>query len=285
VSEKSVAVFGGIFWREPDLRPEALEVAAEIEELGFSGLWLSAGHEQRLPSIFSDLLGATKSMTIASAILSIWHTEPEEAAAIFAELETAHPGRFLLGIGTSHPTAYDAYAKPYSKMVSYLDGLDAADTAVPVDRRIVAALGPKMVKLAGERSLGAFPYFIPVEHTHVARELLGEGPLLTPEQAVFVGTDPDIAREVGRTHFWYYLQQPNYTDALRTFGFDDSDFANGGSDRLVDAIVAWGDVDQVAERVRAHHGAGADTVVVQVLTREPNDFAAADYRQLAAALL
>ncbi|MDI1289073.1 MAG: LLM class F420-dependent oxidoreductase [bacterium] len=285
MSKGTVAVFGGIFWREQALRSQAKEVAAEIEELGFSGLWLSAGHDQGLPTIFADLLDATASMTIASGIVSIWHATPEESAAAFADLEQRHPGRFLLGIGTSHPTSTSAYNKPYTHTIAYLDGLDAAQTPVPVDRRIVAALGPKMLKLAGERSIGAFPYFVPPEHTAIARGILGRGPLLTPEQAVFLETDPVVARAIARQHMAYYLAQPNYTQSLRQFGFDDADFANGGSDRLADTIVAWGDVDQVADRVRAHHAAGADTVVVQVLTHEANDFASNDYRLLADALM
>lgn len=284
MSEANVAVFGGIFWREQALRSQAKEVAAEIEELGFSGLWLSAGHDQGLPTIFGDLLDATTSMTIASGIVSIWHATPDESAAAFADLEQKHPGRFLLGIGTSHPTSTSAYNKPYSHTIEYLDGLDAAQPPVPVDRRIVAALGPKMLKLAGERSIGAFPYFVPVEHTAFARSILGDGPLLTPEQAVLLETDPVVARAIARQHMEYYLAQPNYTQALRQFGFDDADFANGGSDRLADTIVAWGDVDDVVARIHAHHAAGADTVVIQVLTHESNDFASADYRLLADAL-
>ena len=218
-------------------------------------------------------------------IASIWHATPAEVSAAFADFESAHPGRFLLGIGTSHPTSTDQYTLPYSHTVAYLDELDSAASPVPVDRRIVAALGPKMVKLAGERSVGAFPYFVPVEHTAFAREALGPGPRLTPEQAVLLETDPDVARGIAREHMAYYLAQPNYTRCLRQFGFDDADFANGGSDRLADTIVAWGDVDEVADRIRAHHAAGADTVCVQVLTHEQNDFAPDAYRRLAQALL
>jgi probable F420-dependent oxidoreductase len=154
-----------------------------------------------------------------------------------------------------------------------------------VDRRIVAALGPKMIKLAGERSVGAFPYFVPVEHTAFARSVLGPGPRLTPEQAVLLETDPTVARAIARSHMAYYLAQPNYTRCLRQFGFGDADFADGGSDRLADTIVAWGDIDEIAGRVRAHHAAGADTVVVQVLTHEADDFAPGAYRTLADALL
>lgn len=284
MTQADVAVFGGVFWREQALRAEACEVAAEIEQLGFSGLWLSAGHDQGLPSIFSDLLEATSKMTIASGIASIWHATPAEASAAFADLESAHPGRFLLGIGTSHPTSTDAYSRPYSHTVAYLDELDNEASPVPVDRRILAALGPKMIKLAGDRSVGAFPYFVPVEHTAFARAILGPDPRLTPEQAVLLETDPVVARAIARQHMAYYLAQPNYTRCLRQFGFDDADFAHGGSDRLADDLVAWGNVDEVAGRIRAHHSAGADTVVVQVLTHEQNSFALSAYRQLAAAL-
>lgn len=280
-----MAVFGGIFWRDEEVRSQACETAAEIEELGFSGLWLSAGHDQGLPSVFSDLLDATRTMTVASGIASIWHATPAEASATFADLQSAYPGRFLLGIGTSHPTSTNAYTKPYSHTVAYLDELDRAAPPVPADRRIVAALGPKMIELAGMRSVGAFPYFVPVEHTAFARSILGAGPRLTTEQAVLLETDPDVARAIARQHMAYYLAQPNYTRCLRQFGFDQADFENGGSDRLADTIVAWGDIDRVAERIRAHHAAGADTVAVQVLTHEPEDFAPGAYRELSAALL
>lgn len=285
MDQADVAVFAGIFWRDEAVRPQARATAALIEELGFSGLWLSAGHDRGLPSIFADLLDATRSMTVASGIASIWHLSPAEASAAFADLERAHPGRFLLGIGTSHPTSTDAYTRPYSHTVAYLDELDGAASPVPEQRRVVAALGPRMIALAGERSVGAFPYFVPVEHTAYARSILGPGPRLVTEQAVLLETDPDVARGIARQHMTYYLAQPNYTRCLLRFGFEESDFANGGSDRLADTIVAWGDVDRVAERVRAHHDAGADTVAVQVLTHEPGDFAPDAYRALAAALL
>lgn len=285
MDEADVAVFGGIFWREEEVRDRARETAALIEELGFSGLWLSAGHEPGLHPVFADLLEATRSMTIASGIASIWHLSPAEASAAFADLERAHPGRFLLGIGTSHPTATDDYTRPYSHTVAYLDELDGAASPVPADRRVVAALGPRMIALAGERSVGAFPYFVPVEHTAYARSVLGAGPRLVTEQAVLLETDAEVARAIAREHMTYYLAQPNYTRCLLRFGFEESDFADGGSDRLADTIVAWGDVDQVAERVRAHHAAGANTVAVQVLTHEAGDFAPDAYRALAAALL
>jgi probable F420-dependent oxidoreductase len=284
MTQKTIAVFGGIFWRRPDLREQACDVAAEIEALGFSGLWLSGGHDGGVHDVFGDLLDATQAMTIAAGIVSIWHSTPEESAAAFTDLERTHPGRFLLGIGASHPTSTDRYAKPYTATAAYLDSLDAGDPTVPVDRRIVAALGPKMIAMAGERSLGAFPYFVPVEHTAIARGILGDGPLLTPEQAVLLETDPVLARAIARRHMAYYLAQPNYTRCLRQFGFEDADFADGGSDRLVDAIVAWGDIDDVIERIGGHHAAGADTVVVQVLTRDEDDFAVEDYRRLAHAL-
>lgn len=289
MSEGSVAVHGGIFWRDEALRSEARETAAEIEELGFSGLWMSAGFGQGVPPIFADMLAATQRMTVAAGILSIWHATPAEASGTFAELERAHPGRFLLGLGTSHPSSVDGqgrrYEKPYSRMIGYLDDLDSGQSPVPTDRRVLAALGPKMLALAAERAVGAHPYFVPVEHTERARTILGEGPLLAPEQAVFLETDPAIARSIGRQHMEYYLAQPNYTNNLRQFGYGDEDFSGGGSDRLVDALVAWGTIEQVAARVRAHHAAGADTVVVQVITAEPNDFARNNYRDLAAALL
>jgi len=281
----AVSVFAGIFWRDHAHRARAAETAARIEELGYAGLWLSAGHERGLPDVFDDLLGATRSIPVGAGILSIWHTPAEEAAATFARLESAHPGRFVLGLGASHPTAYDAYAKPYTRMREYLDALDRATPPVPHERRVVAALGPRMLALAADRSRGAFPYFVTPEHTALARDRVGPDAWLMTEQAVLLETDPDTARRVGREHMTYYLQQPNYTRALRDLGYDDADLADGGSDRLVDALVAWGDEAAVAERVAAHHAAGADDVAIQVLTSGADDFATDDYARLAPALL
>jgi probable F420-dependent oxidoreductase len=176
------------------------------------------------------------------------------------------------------------YSRPYGHVVEYLDGLDEKGV-VGKDQRVLAALGPRMLALAGSRSAGAHPYFVPVEHTARAREILGAGPLLAPEVTVVLETDPSRARELARSFTTRYLTLPNYTNNLRTFGFGDEDLAGGGSDRLVDAIVAWGDVETIAGRVRAHHQAGADHVCLQVVSDGRQTFPLAEYRELAPALL
>lgn len=285
----SVGVWGTGLWLEESRRAEAKDVAAELDELGYAALWLSAGFGQGLPAVFADLLDATVRMSVASGILSIWHATTDQAAQGFAALESAHPGRFLLGLGASHALRVDVdekrYERPWSRMVGYLDELDAQQPGVPTERRVLAALGPRMLKLSAERAAGAHPYFVPVEHTALARETLGPGPLLAPEQAVVLQTDPELARELARGHMSGYLRMPNYTNNLRRLGYGDEDFDGGGSDRLVDAIVAWGDLDHIVERVHAHRDAGADSVSVQVISERATQFPREQYRELATALL
>jgi probable F420-dependent oxidoreductase len=190
-----------------------------------------------------------------------------------------------LGIGASHGVIVRDYSRPYSHMVSYLDTLDAATPTVPKERRALAALGPKMLALAAERSVGAHPYFVPVEHTARARKVLGPDPLLAPEVTVVIEPDPERARELARTFTTNYLALPNYANNLRTLGYSEDDLTGGGSDRLVDAIVAWGDVDAVAARIRQHHDAGANHVCVQVIAGGRGVFPLEQYRQLAKAAL
>jgi len=284
-----VGVWGTGLWLEESRRAEAKDVAAELDELGYAALWLSAGFGQGLPTLFGELLDSTRRMSVASGILSIWHATAAQAAQGFAALEREHPGRFLLGLGASHALRVDAdekrYERPWSRMVGYLDELDSQRPVVPPERRVLAALGPRMLRLSAERTAGAHPYFVPVEHTALARETLGPGPLLAPEQAVVLQTDPELARELARGHMKGYLRLPNYTNNLRRLGYRDEDLAGGGSDRLVDAIVAWGDLDRIVERVRAHHDAGADSVNVQVISERSGQFPREHYRRLAEALL
>jgi len=285
----SVGVWGTGLWLEESRRAEAMDVAAELDELGYATLWLSAGFGQGVPAVFGELLDGTARMSVASGILSIWHATAVEAAEGFDALDRAHPGRFLLGLGASHALRVDVdekrYERPWSRMVGYLDELDAQRPGVPPGRRVLAALGPRMLRLSAERTAGAHPYFVPVEHTALAREQLGPGPLLAPEQAVVLETDPGFARELARGHMKWYLRLPNYTNNLRRLGYSDQDLDGGGSDRLVDAIVAWGDLEQVADRVRAHLEAGADSVSVQVISERPTQFPRDHYRRLATALL
>ena len=284
----AVGIWGSGPWRVDDRTAEASEVAAELDELGFGALWVSGGQQPGLSVRYRKLLDATSRLSIASGILNVWLTGADEIARAVAGLEAAHPDRFLLGLGVSHAPLVErgghAYTRPYSRMVAWLDDLDRQEPTVPAGRRILAALGPKMLSLAAARSAGAHPYFVPVEHTAVARQLLGEGPVLAPEQAVVLEADPERARRIARAHTESYLAMPNYTNNLRSLGFGDEEFRGAGSDRLVDAVVAWGDDDAVVRRVREHHQAGADHVCVQVLTENPDAFPRAEYRRLAAAL-
>jgi probable F420-dependent oxidoreductase len=269
-------------WRTDDA---SVDVAAEMESLGFSALWSSGGFEPGLSPRFERLLAATSRIAVASGIVSVWTAEATETSHEVAALEDKYPGRFLLGLGASHAPVVGNYHRPYSHVVSYLDALDAAGEVKP-QRRMLAALGPRMLALAAERAAGAHPYFVPVEHTARARETIGPGPLLAPEVTVVLEKDPSTARALARTFTEGYLTLPNYTNNLLTLGFGDDDIAGGGSDRLVDAIVAWGDLDAVARRVREHHDAGADHVCLQVITSAGHgSFPLAEYRELAPAVL
>jgi probable F420-dependent oxidoreductase len=218
----------------------------------------------------------------------MWTGAPEDVGLAVADLEARFPGRFLLGIGASHAPLVTDYSRPYSHMVAYLDALDALDaleTPVPADRRVLAALGDRMLELAGQRAAGAHPYFVPVEHTIRARSILGDGPLLAPEVAVVLETDPATARALAREYASIYLGLPNYTQNLRTFGFGDPDIDGGGSNRLIDAVIPWGGAATIADRIREHHRAGADHVCVQVISDTGRaGFPLAEYRDLAAAL-
>lgn len=272
----------------PWLGPEGAAAIAELDDLGYGALWLGRG--DGIWDGLDRLLGASRRITVATGIASVWLESPRDMAAHTATLSAAHPGRFLLGIGASHAPAVEAqsdqtYTKPYSKVVEFLDGLDAAPTPVPVDERAVAALGPRTMALAGERALGAHPYLTTPEHTREARRILGDGPLLAPEQKVVLDTDPVRARALGRKRVTNpYLKLPNYTNNLLRLGFE-RDEIDSGSDRLVDALVAWGTPDDIAARVREHHEAGADHVAVQVLTEDMNELPRAQWRELATVLL
>ncbi|MEW9517017.1 LLM class F420-dependent oxidoreductase [Streptomyces tubercidicus] len=250
----------------------ARQAAGEIEQLGYGALWFGETAATEAVSQAALLLGATERITVATGIANIWVRDASAMNAAAQTLAEAYDGRFLLGLGASHAPLVGArghtYAKPLAAVREYLDAMDAAPYAGPVAEpppaRVLAALGPKMLELARDRTAGAHPYFVTPEHTARAREILGTGPLLAPEQAVLLETDPAKARAVAREHHTgLYLQLPNYTGNLRRLGFGDEDFADGGSDRLVDAIVAWGDVDAIRRRVAEHHDAGADHVAVQ----------------------
>jgi probable F420-dependent oxidoreductase len=266
------------------------EAAAEMEELGYGALWIGGGNPDE--EAFADLaavLGATRELVVAPGIANIWAWDPAAMHASVAAIEDEHPGRFLLGLGVSHAPLVEAlgkeYRRPLAAMRDFLDRLDeAAEVAgTPPAFRVLAALRERMLELSRDRSGGAHPYFVPPQHSAIARRILGEEPLLAPEQAVVLDTDPDRAREIARGHMSRYLTMPNYLNSLRVLGFADEDFADGGSDRLVDAIVAWGTVDEVAARVREHLEAGADHVAIQPLEAE-GGLGAESLRRLAPAL-
>jgi probable F420-dependent oxidoreductase len=267
-----VGIWTGVLDAVPS--SEAQAIAGRLEELGFPTLWIpeTIGRDPFVTATL--LLSATSELRVATGIANIYARDAVTMANTQRSLEEAFPGRFLLGLGVSHHHLVDRvrkhdYSKPYSYMVRYLDDMDQAIFMAvgPQDRppTVLAALGPKMLRLAGQRTQGAHPYFVPVEHTAMAREALGDGPLLAPEQMVVLERDPGTARAIARQAMAIYLRAPNYVNNLARLGFGDDDVANGGSDRLVDAIVAWGDVDDVLARIRAHHDAGADHVCVQVL--------------------
>ena len=270
---------------------EARAAARAIEDLGYGTLWIGeTGASKDALTNAAILLAATDRIVIATGIASVWARDATTTNAAALALGEAYPGRFVLGLGVSHRNLVarrgHIYARPLSKMREYLDELDEADyvaprPVVPV-RRVLAALAPKMLELAAERSSGAHTYFMPTQHTRRAREALGAGPLLAPEQAVVLDSDAARARAIARRHMSFYLGQPNYVKTLRTFGWDDDDLTGGGSDRLVDALVAWGDVETVADRLREHLQAGADHVAVQPLGADLQD-AVAQLRALAPA--
>jgi probable F420-dependent oxidoreductase len=253
------------------------EGVAELEELGYGAAWLggSPGVEHAAP-----LLEATSRLVVATGILNIWDHRPEAVAEQAAGLDKDHPGRFVLGLGASHaPAVGDRYRHPYSTMIDYLDGLDAAGS--PAGRRVLAALGPKMLAASRDRAAGAHPYLVTPEHTRRAREVLGAGPLLAPELKVVLERDLDRARSLARGHLQLYLQLPNYTTNLLRLGFSADDIAGSGSDHLVDSVFAMGDVDDVDRHLSAHFDAGADHVTIQVITSDRNTLPLREWRELA----
>jgi probable F420-dependent oxidoreductase len=254
----------GVWTSTRALGEERLGEAARVaERLGYDVFWL--GGSPRLPQLRA-LLEATDRLVAATGIVNIWaYEDPAVLAAEYAELAADFGERFVVGIGVGHPEATSDYRRPLTAMRSFLDGLDAAPEPLPRHRRCLAALAPRMLELARDRSLGAIPYFVPVEHTAAARAALGDGPPLAPEVAVVVDEDDERARRTAREYASLYLALRNYTSNLLRHGFDESDIADGGSDRLIDAVIPHGSAAQVADAVRAHFTAGADHVTVQTL--------------------
>jgi probable F420-dependent oxidoreductase len=266
---------------------ESADAAAELDELGYRALWIPDVGGQVFDAV-GNLLAATKQTTIATGILNLWMHTPGDVAENFAALTAQHSDRFLLGIGVSHAPVVDArepgrYSKPLAATASFLDELDATPRPVPVERRVLAALGPKMLSLSARRGAGAHPYLVTPDHTASARATLGDGPLLLPEQTVILTDSADEARSIGTDWLRTYLALPNYANNLLRSGFSEDDVSQV-SDRLFDAIIAWGDEDAILRRVSEHRSAGADHVCIQVVLSDPKAYPREQWRRIAAAL-
>ncbi|GAA1462681.1 TIGR03620 family F420-dependent LLM class oxidoreductase [Nocardiopsis exhalans] len=253
----------GVWLRHQDLDED---VAAEVERLGFGTLWLGGSPSADLEPV-ATALAATSRLAVATGIVNIWAESAEEAAEAYGRLESAYPGRFLLGIGAGHREVDGPEAvTPLRGMRDYLDVLDRG--GVPADRRVLAALGPRMLELSAERAAGAHPYLVNPAHTRMARGVLGDGPLLAPEHKLVLGADPEVTRRQAREGMSFYLGIHNYAANLERLGFSEADLADGGSDALIDDLVARGGPEEAAALLRTHLDAGADHVVAQPLPGE-----------------
>ena len=252
-------------WRHPSgLTPQ---VVTEVEALGYGAIWVGGSPPGDL-GVVEDLLDATEHIALATGIVNVWQDDAATVGASYHRITARYPGRFLLGLGIGHPEATQDYQQPYAKLVGYLDQLD--DLKVPAEGRVLAALGPKVLRLSAERAAGAHPYLVTPEHTRQARQILGDGPVLAPEQKLVLGSDPERARAIARSRVQKpYLGLTNYLSNLRRLGWTDADFADGGSDALIDALAVHGDATAIARGVTAHLEAGADHVAVQVLNPDP----------------
>ncbi|MET7284346.1 LLM class F420-dependent oxidoreductase [Streptomyces sp. NPDC005573] len=281
ISKEAIGRYGvwsiGLRSDDPARRGEIAQAAAELEELGYGTAWLG-GSSAPLNAL--PLLESTSRLIVATSITSIWQHNAAASAGGYFDVDAAHPGRFLLGLGMSHAKLAEQYRRPLSALVAYLYELDGA--GVPADRRVLAALGPKALMLSRDRSLGAIPYLTTPEHTAHSRELLGAEPLLAPELGVVLESDPSRARALAREHLAFYLTLPNYTNNFKRLGFTEEDLRDGGSDRLIDALYAWGDDDRVRGHVDAFLDAGADHVALQVVDdNAPEDLPREAWRRLA----
>ncbi|OBB36022.1 LLM class F420-dependent oxidoreductase [Mycobacterium sp. 852002-51961_SCH5331710] len=238
------------------------EQAVEIEKLGYGAVWIGGSPAGNLEYV-EPILERTENLTVATGIINVWTAPADEVAEAYHRVEDAYPGRFLLGIGIGHPEHTEEYRKPYDVLVEYLDALDAKK--VPTSRRVVAALGPKVLKLSAQRSAGAHPYLTTPQHTGESRNLLGPTVFIAPEHKVVLARDAEASREIGRQTIDFYLNLSNYLNNWKRLGFTDDDVEKPGSDRLIDALVAHGTPDSIAARLNEHLDAGADHVAIQVL--------------------
>jgi probable F420-dependent oxidoreductase len=262
-------------WRGGATEPE---LAVELERLGYGTLWVGSSPAADLAEV-ERLLDATERLVVATGIVNIWASPADEVARSYQRIAARHAGRFLLGIGAGHPEATSEFTRPYEALGAYLDVLDKG--GVPKERRVLAALGPRVLRLAAERTAGAHPYLVTPEHTRQAREALGDGVLLAPEQKVILSADAARARAAGTPTLRFYLGLRNYVSNLRRLGFTEQDVQGDGSDRLFDAVIRHGSDESVAAGLRAHLDAGADHVAVQLLGADDE---LAGYRELAGAL-
>ena len=286
----------GVWLGSIALEPSAVERDAvkKLEALGYGSVWFGESPFNREAFAHAaTLLGATERIVVATGIATIWARDAIAMANGTNALAEAFPGRFLLGMGVSHsalaPMRGKEYVRPLETMRSYLDEMDAAQYRMPLPPErapvVIAALAPRMLALAAARTDGTHPYLVTPDHTRIARAAIGPDKLLLPEQAVVLSTDPEVARAAGREHLAMYLRLGNYVNSWRRLGFEEADFAEGGSDRLVDGLVAWGDEEAVAARIRAHLDAGADHVCVQAISDDPLAPGLGQYERLAPALL
>jgi probable F420-dependent oxidoreductase len=281
--------FGIRAWQLSDADvAEAAEAASELEELGFGAVWIRArGFFERAGA----LLEATQKLVVASSVISIWQETAPDVASAAADLASRYPGRVLIGIGVSHRPLVDRaepgrFKKPVETMSGYLDELDAAAPPLDPNDRIIAALGPRMLAIARDRALGTHPYLVTPAHSQRARAALGPGRLVAPAHVAVLEQDGTRARALGRYHLSHpYLSLPNYRNTLLSLGFAEEELADGGSDRLVDALVPWGDADRVSARVSEHLEAGADHVSVHLLTDPDGGIPREGWRRLAEAMV
>jgi probable F420-dependent oxidoreductase len=249
----------GVFLAFRSIKPE---LAAQIESLGYGAAWIGGSPDAELDWV-DPALAQTNSLQLATGIVNIWSAPAQLVAESYQRIESAYPGRFLLGIGVGHREHTEEYVKPYDALVGYLDELDS--DMVPTSRRVLAALGPKVLKLAAERSAGAHPYLTTPQHTAKARERIGPSVFLAPEHKVVLTTDADEARRIGRQTVEHYLGLSNYVNNWLRLGFSEDDVRKPGSDRLIDAVVAYGTPEAIVQRLNEHLEAGADHVAIQVL--------------------
>lgn len=265
----------------------AAAAAAEVEKLGFDGLWISAGAAEGFEEQAEAILAATGDLQVATSVISIWVHGAAETAATWARLRSRFGPRLLAGVGVSHEAvvnqAGQLYSKPVGLMREYLDQLDAAPQPIPPGERVIGALGPRMLELAAARSAGAHPFLVPPEHTRQARAILGPDRLLVPNLKVVLEADPRRARSVALESMALHVTLANYLNNLRRYGFTDADFENGGSDRLIEAVVICGDEDKVLAAAQSHLDAGANQVALEVFTEDNSRLPLDEWRRLAAA--